>query len=111
MTEFEQFWTRYPRKVGRLVAEQKFKAARKQATLEDILAGVDRYVASKPEYADWCHPKTWLSQGRWMDEPDRRSGVDRRQSRECEHSPRCPNPGNWQCQQRTVLEAARAKAS
>jgi len=30
-------------------------------------------------------------------------------SRDCLHSPPCPNPGNWQCQQRTVLEAARAQ--
>lgn len=24
----------------------------------------------KPTYADYCHPKTWLHQGRWMDEAD-----------------------------------------
>lgn len=26
----------------------------------------------------------------------------------CPHQPACPSPGNWQCQQRTVLEQARA---
>jgi hypothetical protein len=32
--------------------------------------------------------------------------------RDCVHAPPCANPGNWQCQQRTTLEAARrAKAS
>lgn len=25
----------------------------------------------------------------------------------CAHEPRCSSPGNWQCQQRTVLEQAR----
>jgi hypothetical protein len=27
----------------------------------------------------------------------------------CPHAPVCPFPGNWQCQQRTVLEAARVR--
>ena len=27
----------------------------------------------------------------------------------CPHAPACPFPGNWQCQQRTVLEAARVR--
>ncbi len=26
----------------------------------------------------------------------------------CPHTPACASPGNWQCQQRTVLEQARA---
>ncbi len=26
----------------------------------------------------------------------------------CPHTPTCASPGNWQCQQRTVLEQARA---
>ena len=46
---------------------------------------------------------------------DRRSGTDRREAPrqterrryECPHSPPCDNPGNWRCQQRTILEAAR----
>ncbi len=98
MTEFEQFWERYPRKVGRLVAEEKFRKARKLASLAVILAGVDRYLQHKPAYADWAHPKTWLSQGRWMDEPDRRSGEERRQSwdgwqERCQHVPKCGSAG------------------
>ena len=27
----------------------------------------------------------------------------------CPHAPACPFPGNWQCQQRTVLEVARVR--
>lgn len=33
--------------------------------------GVRRYLTSKPAYADWAHPETWLNKGRWMDEPDK----------------------------------------
>lgn len=102
MTEFEAFWAEFPRKTGKLAAIEKFKQARKIASVEDIMAGVRRYVVSKPEYADWCHPKTWLSQGRWMDEPDRRVGGDRRAHQpeqfapdlyawQCPHTPRCGN--------------------
>jgi len=65
---FNQFWSVFPLKVGKLAAEQSFKKAIRMATVDEILAGVERYKKSKPEYADWCHPKTWLNQGRWMDE-------------------------------------------
>lgn len=81
MTQDEQFavfWQRFPRRVGKLDAMKAYRKARKVATADDILAGVDRYIATKPEYADWCHPSTWLNKGRWMDEDDRRSGADRR---------------------------------
>lgn len=68
MTEFDTFWQAYPRKVGKLAALEKYRTARKMATAEEILAGVARYKQNKPGYADWCHAKTWLSQGRWLDE-------------------------------------------
>lgn len=68
--EFEAFWRAYPRKVGKFDAMLSYQNARKVATAKDILAGVSGYMAHKPEYADWCHPKTWLNQGRWMDEYD-----------------------------------------
>lgn len=67
---FTQFWAAFPRKVGKLAALEQFRKALGLATVDEILAGVERYKASKPPYADWCHPKTWLSQGRWLDEPD-----------------------------------------
>jgi hypothetical protein len=34
-----------------------------------LLAGVRRYIATKPEDHPWCNPATWLNQGRWEDEP------------------------------------------
>lgn len=68
--DFERFWAAFPRKVGKLAAQRAWMKAVQFATLEEILAGVERYKAMKPAYADWCHPATWLHQGRWMDEPD-----------------------------------------
>jgi hypothetical protein len=34
------------------------------------LDGIAQYMKTKPAYADWCHPRTWLSQGRWLDSAD-----------------------------------------
>lgn len=79
MTEFDVFWARYPHRVGKLAAQKAFTKARKLASVEAIVQGVDRYIANKPSYADFCHPATFLNQGRWMDEyVERRSGADRR---------------------------------
>lgn len=67
--EFVVFWERYPRKVGKLAAEKAYQRARKSGvTQQQILDGIDRYMANKPEYADWAHPTTWLNQGRWDDD-------------------------------------------
>lgn len=69
-TEFEIWWGSYPRKVGKLAAALEYQRARKKATAEELLDGIDRYRLSKPSYADWCHPRTFLKQGRWMDGED-----------------------------------------
>lgn len=70
MGEFEDFWLRFPRKTAKLDAMKAYTKARGLASAADILAGVERYIAGKPEYADWCHPATFLNKGRWMDEWD-----------------------------------------
>lgn len=107
MSEFDQFWEKYPRRVGKLDAMRAFEKARKMASLAEILEGIDLYMATKPEYADYCHPSTWLNKGRWMDEPDRRSGDDRRVSKagieiDCPHQPRCL--ARWQCGQKQLAD-------
>jgi len=81
--DFEAFWRAYPRKVGKLAAERAYGKARKLATAEELLAGVARY--RKPSYADWCHPTTWLNQGRWLDEP----GTAAPAPWVCSHTPHC----------------------
>lgn len=68
---FDAFWASYPRKVGRLAAIREWnKLHADEALVMAILAGVAQYKQQKPGYADWCHPKTWIAQGRWMDEAD-----------------------------------------
>jgi hypothetical protein len=69
-TDFETFWKAYPRRVGKLAAQKAYRRSLVTATAQDILDGVARYIANKPDYADFCHPATWLHQGRWMDEYD-----------------------------------------
>ena len=105
-SEFATFWGRYPKKVGRLYAEKCYKTARKQASHADIMAGLERYISSKPAWQEWAHASSWLNAGRWMDEVEHRSGVDRRQeprdtperrayddwkAQGCPHTPRCGN--------------------
>jgi hypothetical protein len=64
----DNFWPRYPNKVGKADAERSFAKARRQASLAAILAGLDRYVA-KTDDRPWCNPATWLNQARWTDQP------------------------------------------
>jgi allantoicase len=68
--EFAEFWAKFPRRVAKVAAMKAYVKARKSATADEIIAGIDRYMAHKPAYADWCHPTTFLSQGRWLDEYD-----------------------------------------
>jgi hypothetical protein len=71
----EQFWARYPHKVGKKSALAKLDAihdmpAKKRPKFEDVMMGLDRYVDTKPVDRSWCNPETFLSQHRWLDEPD-----------------------------------------
>jgi hypothetical protein len=69
--EFDQFWQHYPRRIGKLAAQKAYEKARKSGvTQRQLLDGVSAYVAHKPAYADYCHPSTWLTQGRYLDEYD-----------------------------------------
>lgn len=65
----EAFWPAYPHKVGEVRARDAFGAARERASLEDILAGLDRYKATKPAATRWMNPETFLVDERWRDEP------------------------------------------
>lgn len=77
--EFEDWWRAYPRKVGKGAALMAYRTARREATPEALLSGVERYsrsVAGKdPEYI--AHPTTWLRQKRWLDEPPVRIPVNK----------------------------------
>lgn len=65
---FDLFWQAYPRKMGKLAAQKAWAKAAKLADPKEIIAGIEPYKAHKPDWQDYCHPATWLNQGRWMDE-------------------------------------------
>lgn len=64
---FARFWQAWPNKVGKPAAERAFKKVAHE--LDDILAGIDRYVRSKPADRPWLNPATFLNQRRWEDQP------------------------------------------
>jgi hypothetical protein len=70
---FDEFWTSYPRRVGKEAARRKYDAIIKRGVEHSaIIAGVARYVTkikldgTETQYI--AHPATWLNQGRWQDE-------------------------------------------
>lgn len=65
---FEKFWIAYPIKVGKKIARRKFEIARRSATQEQIMTGLAKYLIRKPDWQQYAHPSTWLSQERWNDE-------------------------------------------
>jgi hypothetical protein len=68
-SDFETWYSAYPRKVAKAKALKAYIAARKKTDAETLLAGVETYLKTKPDYADWAHPATWLNGERWLDEP------------------------------------------
>ena len=74
--EFESCWSRYPDKSGKMMAFQSFKKARARGvTVEQILAGIERYfryVENKRQNGfrdlQFKNGKTWFNQECWNDE-------------------------------------------
>lgn len=68
---FDLWWERQPNKVGKDAARKAFERIRKsgRVTFAELMDGLLRYIATKPPHRDYCHPSTWLNQGRWADEP------------------------------------------
>jgi len=68
--EFDEWYSRYPKKEAKDAARKAFIKARKAASLQELLDGLDRYVASvsgkQREFI--ALPATWLNAGRWQDE-------------------------------------------
>lgn len=74
LSQFEEFWNEYGKKVKKPKAEESYKHAlkTKDTTFQGIMKGVKKYneylnVAIWLERAD---PTTWLNQGRWNDDYD-----------------------------------------
>ena len=68
--EFDAFWAVYPKRIAKISAQKAFMKARRLATFQQIVDGVQRYIRHKPSYADWAHASSWLNAGRWLDEYD-----------------------------------------
>ena len=72
--EFEKFWSKYPRQIDKQRAKKTFISLikNKKVTLEDILVGVDKYLAyikqDKVEERYIKHPTSWLNAGGWENE-------------------------------------------
>lgn len=92
--DFKTFWATFPRRVGKLAALKAYKKARQLASAEEILQGIAQYKQSKPDYADYCFPTTFLNQGRWLDEPEAPKS-NRWHWEDCPHVPHCMN--GWTC--------------
>lgn len=72
-TEFQEWWSNYPRRLARKDAEQAYKKARDSTTADELLAGARRYSEScscmiGDQRRFIKHPATWLNKGCWGDE-------------------------------------------
>lgn len=72
--EFAEFWTAYPRHVGKDAARKAHTKARTRATQAEIMLGLSRQVDvwpdRKSDRAQFIpYPATWLNNGGWQDDP------------------------------------------
>ncbi len=74
---FEEWWSENPHKVGKGAARVAYARSLSKTTDEILIAGVRRYVSTKPPDRPWCNPATWLNQERWLDEETKPNGHDR----------------------------------
>lgn len=95
---FEEFWARYPRKVGKKAAQREWEKAH---VTPELFAKMQHTLTWEIEQWDdpqfIPHPKTWLSQGRWDDQP---TPALKRTRVPCPHTPPCPDEGT--CWMKTV---------
>lgn len=71
---FDEFWTVYPRRTGKVAARKAWSKAVKAADAAQIVDGARRFAADPNlptgEEARFIpHPSTWLNDGRWDDDP------------------------------------------
>lgn len=64
-----EFWPAYPHQVAPRKALQAFIAARQRASLETIMAGLERYRRDKPPDQHWLNPANFLEDDRFNDKP------------------------------------------
>lgn len=67
---FDEFWAAYPRKVGKLAAKREWDRIRPTPELVKKMGATLAWQCeawTDPQFIP--HPRTWLHQGRWDDEP------------------------------------------
>lgn len=69
MTDFDSFWTCYPRKTAKVLARRAFDKALTKTTIGIMLDALERQAQTDQWRRGFIpHPATWLRQERWMDE-------------------------------------------
>lgn len=67
-SDFDLFWSEYPRKVAKGAARKAFLTARRKASMAEIMAALLRYPwSADPQFIP--HASTWLNGERYADEP------------------------------------------
>lgn len=69
-TDFEAFWSAYPRKVAKQHARRAFTSLmrrRDHPSVADLVAAVTAYSTTFSDIRYCAHPATWLRQERWTD--------------------------------------------
>ncbi len=73
-TEFDIFWSRYPRKVGRRAAKIAWdKALKRGAHIHEILNGLNEHALAAKDKQYIVHPSRWINEERWLDQEDNRT--------------------------------------
>lgn len=71
VARFEQFWSAYPKKVGRGAAEKAFAKAHINGEFDSVLQALETQKRSEQWQKDGGqyipNPATWLNQKRWLD--------------------------------------------
>jgi hypothetical protein len=67
LSQFDRFWSVYPRKIGKGAAQKAWAAAVRKADPDRIIEAVERYAwPDEPSFIP--HASTWLNGQRWEDE-------------------------------------------
>ena len=73
ISEFETFWTHYPKKIGKKEALKAWEKAKDKPLIGAILLilvmakASDQWTKDNGQFIP--NPATWINQGRWADEP------------------------------------------
>lgn len=83
--EFDAWWQQVPRKKAKADARKAFKAARKKATLQQLVDGLEasmrQWQAEGRDVSKIPYPATWLRAESWLDEHDQWQAPQQQQQR------------------------------